>query len=453
MKRIATMLFAARASGRIAGRQARVERSVHPKTAIVFAMVILLVPAIAFATGETEGGSDGATIEFASWLVQSQEIYDDLIVAPFEAENPAISVNVTLSPWGEYWQKIQTQYASGDTPDVYDMSLAYLYNFVENGMVENLQTRAETDLALDAFLETAITPGRYPGNDGDLYSLHTMWGPGVLFYNKDMFDAAGLEYPDETWDYDRLLEVALELTLDTDGDGRADQWGFLSQPGYYLHFNVIRAYGGEVLNADRTASELDSPEVIEATKLLVDLIHEYDASPSPVMMEGLGNAFQTGRVAMTINGAFNIQTFRTITEFDWDIAMVPSGPVRRSTYVGGNPSKVISSLSDHRDESWALIRWIMQNQTPENILLPGALPSSRPAFEGWLESQRGLKPENMQVVLDSAEYGYGLYASLGWAEWYAAYNNEMDLAFLGNISAEEALRNAHREINSILDAQ
>lgn len=413
----------------------------------------LLSAGLAFAAGEAEPENEEQTeLAITSWLVASQEIYEEGIIAPFEAENPSVSVEITTAPWSEYWQKIQTQYAAGDTPDVYDMSVAYLHTFARRGMVENLQPLVDSDLNLNDYVAESLNPGRYPDADGDLYSLHTLWGSGVLFYNKTMFDSAGIPYPDDSWTWETLGEVARELTMDTDGDGTTDQWGFLAETGYYLHFNVIKAFGGEVLNEERTASTINSPEAIEATEFLVGMIED-GTSPSPVVLEGLGNPFQTGRVAMVFAGSFNIQAFRDITEFDWDIAVAPEGPAQRSTYVGGNPSKVISSMAADKDAAWNFIQWVMNNQTVDNILLPGTFPNYRPTLETWLEEEADSKPESLNVVLDSTAFGYGLYESLAWAEWYSAYRNELSLAFLGDASVPDALNAAHTAINEILAAQ
>ena len=125
-----------------------------------------------------------------------------------------------------------------------------------------------------------------------------------------MFDDAGIAYPDDTWDWDKLVEVGKQLTKDTNGDGTPDQWGVYTETTDMENAwsSFVWQAGGDILTADGTKSALDSDQSAQGIQFLQDLIWKEKASPDPAIFAETGDAFEQGVAAMEINGSWLVPT-------------------------------------------------------------------------------------------------------------------------------------------------
>ena len=219
---------------------------------------------------------------------------------------------------------------------------------------------------------------------------------------------------------------------------------------------AIYANGGKVLNDDyKTCALADSPEAIETIQWFVDLIAVHKVAPDANQSRDIGlstanSPFQSGRVAMVIDGSWQIATTRGVT-FNWDIAMVPSGTEKRVIY-GGPDSLSISSTTPHVEEAWEFLKYAVGPARGVEAFGGGVVPSYKATAnsEAWLEA--GQAPENKKVILDSEPYLMGAeFISNNWTEWrITAMNSDLTPAFLGAASVEDAVRTTTDNINAIL---
>ena len=416
------------------------------------------------ATFMARGGAHGAplfvparqdepvTLKYASWELYPQQAENErtTLVAEFQKANPNITVeNTVVAGYDAYWQKIQTQYATGQAPDVYGMSVGYEWDFANEGKIIDIDDMVQADIPQDEYFQAPLPMLRYPDPSGRLFAFPFQWVCSALYYNKDLFDAAGVPYPDDTWTYETLLDAAKELT----GDG---QFGFSSNSAHTQLDAAIYAHGGKVLNDDyKTCALADSPEAIETIQWFVDLITVHKVAPDANQSRdiGLGTAnspFQSGRVAMVIDGSWQIDTTRGVN-FAWDIAMVPSGPEKRVIY-GGPDSLSISAESQHQEEAWEFLKFAVGPARPVESFGSGVVPMYKATAqsEEWLEA--GQDPANKKVLLESEPYIMGAeFISNNWTEWrITAMNSDLTPAFLGASSVEDAVKTATENINAIL---
>ncbi len=169
-----------------------------------------------------------ATLEYSIWGDPAEINNQKAIVKTFTDANPSITVNVTVSDWEPYWAKLQTGLAGGAAPDVFAMDGPLGPDYQTRDVLLDLTpyVQAENyDLGqLDANAVKDFTTA-----DGGQFGLPRDLNVIALYYNKKMFDEAGVPYPDGTWDWDKLVEVAHKLTKDTNGDGKPDQWGVYTE--------------------------------------------------------------------------------------------------------------------------------------------------------------------------------------------------------------------------------
>jgi multiple sugar transport system substrate-binding protein len=263
----------------------------------------------------------GAPEELKVW----QQIVDD-----FQAKNPNIKVNVDVSDWDSYWTKLKTLYAGGTPPDVFAMDAPLYPDWLSRGALLNLQKYIDaTPGLLDGLypntLEVYKTPDGYYGLPRDFQTI-------VLFYNKDLFDAAKIPYPTDKWTLDDLRKTAKELTKTVDGK---KQWGFSTDLWDMELFwsENIWGHGGDIINADHTKTLIGEPKARDAWKFLSDMVTVDKSAPNPdEAQEYGGDAFLGGAAALDTMGHWAVND-RLAAGLNMGVAPMPAGPAGRATSV------------------------------------------------------------------------------------------------------------------------
>jgi multiple sugar transport system substrate-binding protein len=385
--------------------------------------------------------------------IGTQELVTGDLIPGFEELNPGVKLEYEALPWEQYWTKIATLAASGTMPDVYCNSVAYLWDHANKGMSANVQALFDRDLKPEDYFMDLTAVERYPDGEGDLYGFPFRWVDGALFYNKALFDEAGLEYPDDTWTYDDVLAAAQELTKDTDGDGEVDQWGLLASMNHIMLDSIIKSNGGQVVDDTYSTCMLTEPEALEAIQWITDLVQVHGVSPSPTVVQGFAEGiFPSGKVAMQIDGSYMTVPFKDITDFEWDVTWQPQGTTGRVVY-GGPDSLSISKNTPYLEEAWAFMKYMIspEIQARGDLIGLGSMPILQSAAfsDAWIEAEG--QPANAKIFADSGPFVEGADFGSQWIEWRATImNNELDQALLGQRSAEESAAAACQAINDVL---
>src|SRR5687768_6007039 len=215
--------------------------------------------ALLLATSTSGAALAQTEITFSLWgSPQEGEVWQQIANA-FEAEHPDIDVNVEVADWDGYWEKLRVQVAGGTPPDVFAMDAPLYPDWQSRGVLLNLQPYLDAEpTILDGIYP--ITLEAYKTPEG-MFGLPRDFQTIVLFYNKDMFDAAGVAYPTADWTWDDFREAAKALTIDKDGDGTTDQWGAWSEVYDMepLWGPVVWSHGGEIVSPADGETLIDSP--------------------------------------------------------------------------------------------------------------------------------------------------------------------------------------------------
>src|ERR1051325_4721750 len=144
--------------------------------------------------------------------------------------------------------------------------------------------------------------------DGKLYGLPSDFSTIVMFYNQDLFDKYGVEYPREDWTWSDYLDKARQLTRDTDGDGHTDIWGTMNTNAYNRWPAWVWMNGGELFTPDNKICTLDDPKCIEGLRFYLDLSCKHHVAPTPAQTMGLAQdmdkQFASQMVAMVANSRY-----------------------------------------------------------------------------------------------------------------------------------------------------
>ena len=202
------------------------------------------------------------TIRYSIWG-DPQEITSQTAIADaFHAANPNITVDVDVSDWDAYWDKLQTGLAGGAAPDVFAMDGPLFPDYQSRDVLLDLKPYIDRDgYDLTQLADQGVAD--FTTADGGQFGLPRDLNTIVLYYNKAMFDAAGIPYPDDTWDWAKLTEVAKQLTKDDNGDGKVDQWGFYTETTDMENFWLV---GGVAERRRRARARTASPPCSTPTR-------------------------------------------------------------------------------------------------------------------------------------------------------------------------------------------
>ena len=416
----------------------------QPATAPTFAPTT----APADSGGKTAGAP--AEITFSMWGAPEELTVWKQIVADFEAVNPNIKVNVEVSDWDAYWEKLKTQLAAGTPPDVFAMDAPLYLDYQSRGVLLNLQPYIDKNPAMlkDVYpqtLEAYKTPDGYYGLPRDFQTI-------VLFYNKDMFDKAGVAYPTADWTWNDLRAAAKQLTKDTNGDGKTDQYGFIfdqwdMEPGWS---EAIWSYGGDIVSADRTKTLIGEPKARQAWQLLNDMVFVDKSVPDANTIGQFGgDLFQAGVAAMTPIGHWAVPGYNT-AGFKYDVAPMPKGPAGQATSVN-SAGFVVSKASKNPDAAFAFIQFAISKAGQTRLAELGfACPVLKTVAEGPAFLEQKGSSLNQKVFLDSLAYAHMKPVFKGYDEWASTVGDGMGAVWRGEAQLNPTLDDIVKQADAVL---
>lgn len=420
----------------------------HAFTVITF--FILIIVALFNYNCNNDKQNDKLELRYYMWGTPTVANLHRELLNQFEKENPGVSVRLEASNWGAYWDKLQIQLASGAAPDVYWMSSAYFYNFVDAGVFRNLAPYIKRD---SVKLENYFQEGYPVKSQDEIYGLWKDMTAVVLFYNKNMFDEQGLAYPDESWDWNDFLVTAKKLTIDVNGDNIIDQWGTAAFMPYIEEYigPMVFSNGGLVLNESKTKCLLDQPAAIEAIQFMVDLLRKHKVCVLPSQTGSVGgDPFMTGQVAMIQNISALIPEYSKVKNFHWSIAPIPKSPqTNKRITTSGCLVHVINSETKHPEMAWKLVKFLSEEKA-QTVMAESKLfvPSLKKVAQ---EVFTAPPPDNMIEVLKAADYAHDLQPTANWLEWNNAVQRALEPAFLGNKSVSECCQAAVKAVDRIIN--
>ena len=410
---------------------------------------------VALVAGACGGGATSSkaatTIEYSIWGDPAELASQQAIVDAFHVANPDITVKVTVSDWDAYWTKLETGLAGGAAPDVFAMDGPLFHDYQARDVLLDLKPSIEKDkYDLTQLADQGVAD--FTTADGGQYGLPRDLNTIVLYYNKAMFDAAKLPYPDDTWDWAKLVSVGKQLTVDTNGDGTTDQWGLYTETtdmeNAWLSF--VWQNGGDIMAADGKTTVVDSPEAAGGIQFLQDLIYKDKILPEPALFAEAGDAFEQGLAAMEINGSWLVAT-HTAAGIDFGIAPLPSGSAGRFTSV--NPTgAVVYKKTKSPDAAWRFVKYLASPEAQTKLMeLHASLPVNKEVLNGAYATSF----DGAQVLADSLAYAKLKPSFLGYTEFNTTLQGELDKNVFNakNKTAQQAVTDITPALNEFLSSR
>ena len=372
-------------------------------------IVLLCALMLAGCGGDGGGGneSNGELSGDVSFLVfgdpEEIQAYRDVIAA-YENEQPEVDVKmIEASDRDDLIARLSTSFAAGTPPDLFLLNYRFYAQFAARDVLEPIEDRVDDSDVFEQedFYEEAMNAFRF--ND-TLTCLPQNISSLVVYYNKDMFKEAGVAEPKEGWSWDDMVAAAKKLTKDPDGDGNAEVYGLGIEASLIRLAPFVWSAGGDLVDDDENPTHftLDTPEAEVAMERFFQLHVTDKVTPGEEEVEAEDDEtrFQNGRMAMVLSSRRSTPTFRTIQDFDWDVAALPQHEEQAG--ILHSDAYCLTKASDNKDAAWSFMEYALG---PEGAPIVAKSGRTVPSLKSVAESDAFLdptaKPANSKVFLDT----------------------------------------------------
>ena len=397
------------------------------------------------ANGGAEQGASSDELSVAIWDTNQEpglkEILDDF------TKETGIKTKISVVKWNEYWTMLEAGAQGGSLPDVFWMHSNESERYMSNDMLLDLtdKIKASEKIKVENYPEDIW--GLYTYKD-HYYAVPKDIDTIAIWYNKKLFDEAGVPYPTSDWTWDDLTETARKLTK-SDGS----QYGLAvkmdnNQAGYY---NLIYDKGGYVISEDKKKSGWDDPKTIEGMQILETWIKE-GLRPSAETMSENGEEvlFQSGKVAMVPQGSWMIASYKAneYTAENADIVELPKDAVtgkRVSLYNG--LGWAAAKNGKHTEEAWKLIEYLGSEPAQKKQAELGVTMSAhKGTSDAWVKSANF----NLQAYLNMMDDMVIRPYSRSTVSWENADNEIITKVYTGELTMEDACKQMAEQMNEKL---
>ena len=366
----------------------------------------------------------------------------DAMVDAFEAANPGIEVNVETAPYDSYFTELQTRVAGGEAPDVFELNYENFVTYAAKDVLLDL-----TDLAAaDPELAARFYPEAYAAfaQDGQQFGLPASFSDVVLFYNKDLFDAAGVAYPTADWKWADEVAAAKQLT-----DADSGVWGSYAPIQFFEFYKTAAQNGCGVFGPDGSVT-INEPACVEALEYMVAAPTVEKIQPTDEDLAGVsdGDFFKSGNLAMLTTGIWMFSAFAD-APFNWDIAVEP-GNVQDANHFFANAA-VVAADTENPDAAWTWASFFTSSPEAGQLRVDASWELPALADQALFDSYLSVTPpESRQVVFDALDAIVTPPVIENQAQMQDAINALIDQVKLGDLTPREALDQAKTEIEALV---
>ena len=367
------------------------------------------------------------------------------LVTEFKRRAPQVDITLVHVPGqGDYRKRLGIDFAGGTPADVILLNYRRYTAFAGKGALEPLgpYLARSTIIKEVDFYAQAIEPFKW---QGALACIPQNLSSLVVYYNKDLFERAGVPRPTDDWTWDDFLRAARALTRETPGGGARPQHGLGTEVSIFRLAPFVWQNGGQLVDQQLapTRLTLDAPATREATQWFVDLQVRHRVVPDAVeeKAESSESRFLNGRLGMFLNSRRGVPTYRTITSFDWDVAPLPRH--RQRAGILHADAYCMPKATKDKAAAWAFIEFANSPDGQRTIAASGrTVPSLRTVAESPAFLDPGARPRNSQVFLREIPYIQAVPVTPEWVDVEELAGEELTRAYYGRASVDEVIRAA-----------
>ncbi len=419
-----------------------------PRIAAIVLAVTLLLMSLAGCSA-----ADGKThLTFQIWDVAQRDSMQAICDA-YTAKNPDVVIEVQVTSWTEYWTKLEAAAESNTMPDIFWMHTNQILYYSDFGMladVTDLYDDVDPNFYNEHFSE--ISRNNASGSNGRLYGVPKDKDNIILVYNKEMFDAAGVAYPDDDWTWDDMTDASAKI-YETTG-----KYGFMAYAEDHLgYWNFVYQAGGYILNEDKTKAGFTQPATMDAMKFYIGIQNEewcptqtYFAETQP------GIAFFSELGSMYLEGNWELMNKATSypnMDGKWDIAKLPICPNPASGDGRATISNGLCYSTAARGKNLEVVKDVLKYfGTEEAQRLAGSYGAAIPAYNGtedsYLEAfEKAGYDLDLQIIKDQFDYSIQCVNNASRPKWKSPVGDELIKIYSGQVDIDTGLANMQRIVD------
>jgi multiple sugar transport system substrate-binding protein len=404
----------------------------------------------ATATPAAPAGPSG-TVTFQVFGDPAELAVFQAVVAGYKAVNPNVTVAINHVPaQGEHMTKLSAAFTAGTPADVFLINYRRYGQLAAKNVLEPLGNWLDQSTTLKAsdYYTQSLGAFTYQGTVQCIPQNISSLG---VYYNKDLFEQNNVPLPTANWTWQELVSAAKALTKDTNGDGMMDTHGLGVEAQLIRLAPFVWQHGGEIVDdyAHPTKLTLDTPAAREAAQFFVDLSLTHRVTPTEpeVKAEALEARFMNGKLGMFLGSRADTPTYRTIKGFTWDVAPLP-GDVTQATILHSD-AYCVAAASKNKEAAWDFIQYAQGTAGQEVAAKLGrTVPSLKSVAASPVFLDPAQLPANSQMYLDVVPTIRLVPISPAWPAVESAVNQELERAFYGTASLDEALTLAMEKANA-----
>ncbi len=366
--------------------------------------------------------------------------YLDQMKAEFEQANPNIKVEIETIAYGDYFTQMQTRVAAGQAPDAYELNYENFVSYAKKGVLLDLNPLFDaTQFDRSTLNEQALNAF---SSDGVQYGMPGSFSNVLLIYNKELFQKANAELPTKDWTWKEFDDAAAKIrALDK------NTFGVFQPIQFHEFYKLVQQNNGSLLNADKTAFTVNTPENVETLQRLVDRVLTTNVMPTQAQLSGVGDwdLFKAGRLGMIVTGVWAFSDFMQNVTFDWDVAVEP-GNKKKATHFFSN-GLVINKDSKAAEAAFQWIKFLSSSKEAAKIRVDAGWELPAVTYPDVLEAYLSMTPPaNRQAVFDSLDYLVTPPVIEQFGEMSDILGIHLTAASEGAKTAQQALDDAQKEL-------
>jgi multiple sugar transport system substrate-binding protein len=364
------------------------------------------------------------------------------IIQAFHSQHSNITIDVQTASYNDYFTKLQTAIAGGTAPDTFELNYENFVSYSSAGSLLDLSGQASSD---SGFKSSVYYPRAYGvfNQNGKQYGLPESFSDVLLFYNKDLFDAAGVSYPTTDWTWSDELTAAQKLTNASKG-----VWGDFQPIQFFEFYKVLAQNGGKFFSSDKKHSTFNDQAGVDAATWLVSKVGK--VMPTDAQLGGQNDEalFKAGKLAIWHAGIWEFAAMKSVP-FKWDIQLEP-GKVTKAHHFFAN-SVVASSKTSHKTEAWQWLRFLTSSTDAVKTRLAASweLPAvaDQSLFSTYLSQT---PPANRAAVFKALDNIVVPPVIEQESKMQDVVSKSLEKAKLGQESVKQALDEAAQKVDALL---
>lgn len=372
-------------------------KKLHLKKGLLLSLCIFMVSGVVFAQGSKEKGDNTTVIKMEQFSAtnsnDSGAALNDMI-ALFEKQNPTIKVELQTIGYNDYFTQLQSKVVGGNAADLFELNYENFVSYASEGVLVPMDDSLGD---VSGFNTTALNAFNY---NGVQFGIPDSFSNVVLFYNKNLFDRAGIEYPTSSWTWKDIETAGAKIRALGD-----NIFGFYRPLTFNEFYKGAAQNSSSLMDTDSKKFTINTPTNIKVAQEMASWQNETNIMPTEAQMGGMGDwdLFKSERLGMLVTGIWAFNDFTTNCNFPWDINIEP-GNTQKACHFFSN-AYVVSSDSKNKVVAIKLAKFLAGSKEAANIRVKAAWELPPVNYPDVLKSYLEITPpNNRQAVFDSLNY-------------------------------------------------